>query len=126
MVTFIARLGMAVDGAQDGAAVVRLPFTSENVGYDDAVHEGALAALIDTTAALASWSLVGLNLQYKASTVGIHVTYHAPLTREDGVARAFTLRRNNEIFLNEVTVSGATSGNTVATGTVTYRIVVTE
>jgi len=35
-----------------------------------------------------------------------------------------TLRRDNEIFLNTVTVVGAASGQVVATGSVTYRIVV--
>jgi hypothetical protein len=34
------------------------------------------------------------------------------------------LRRNNEIFLNQVAVTGRTSGDVVAAGTVTYRIVV--
>jgi acyl-coenzyme A thioesterase PaaI-like protein len=85
-----------------------------------------LAALIDTTGALASWSIVGLNFSYKASTVGIHVNYHAPAQREEVIAHARTLRRNNEIFLNSVTVSGRDSGKVIATGSVTYRIVVPE
>jgi acyl-coenzyme A thioesterase PaaI-like protein len=71
-------------------------------------------------------SIVGLNLSYKASTVGIHVNYHAAAIGEDVVAQARTLRRNNEIFLNSVTVSGRSSGMVVATGSVTYRIVVSE
>jgi uncharacterized protein (TIGR00369 family) len=90
------------------------------------VHEGALAALIDTTGALASWSITGLNFAYKASTVGIHVNYHAPARREEVIADARTLRRNNEIFLNHVRVFGCTSGQLIASGSVTYRIVVTD
>jgi acyl-coenzyme A thioesterase PaaI-like protein len=66
---------------------------------------------------------VGIDLRYKASTVGIHVNYHAP-AREDVVAEAHTWRRNDEIFLNQVTVSEAASDRVVATGSVTYRIVV--
>jgi len=126
MVPFIARLGMQVDHANDGEAVLRMPFTTENADADDAVHEGALAALIDTTGALASWSITGLNFAFKASTVGIHVSHHARAVREEVVAHARTLRRMNEIFLNQVTVSGRDSGRVVATGAVTYRIVVTE
>jgi uncharacterized protein (TIGR00369 family) len=121
---FIARLGVEVQHANDGQAVLRMPFRTENADHGDMVHEGALAALIDTTGALASWSLVGLNLSYKASTVGIHVNYHAPARREEVIAHARTLRRNNEMFLNAVTVSGRTSAQVVATGSVTYRIVV--
>lgn len=125
-VPFIARLGMEVDHASDGVAVLRMPFSTENADADDAVHEGALAALIDTTGALASWSITGLNFAYKASTVGIHVSHHARARREELVAHARTLRRMNEIFLNQVTVSGRESGRVVATGSVTYRIVVTD
>jgi len=40
------------------------------------------------------------------------------------VAEARTWRRNDEIFLNQVTVGERDSGRVVATGTVTYRIVV--
>ena len=65
----------------------------------------------------------GLDLRYKASTVGIHVSYHAP-AHADVVAEARTWRRNDEIFLNQVTVGERDSGRVVATGTVTYRIVV--
>ena len=125
-VPFIARLGMEVDHASDGESVLRMPFKTENADADGAVHEGALAALIDTTGALASWSITGLNFAYKASTVGIHVSHHTRALREEVIAHARTLRRNNEIFLNQVTVSGRDSGRVVATGAVTYRIVVTD
>ena len=123
---FIAQLGIAVTHARDGEAVLIMPFAPANADVDDAVHEGALAALIDTTGALASWSIVGLNMSYKASTVGIHVNYHAPAVGQEVVAQARTLRRNNEIYLNQVTVSSRASGSIVATGSVTYRIVVND
>jgi len=123
---FIAQLGIGVTRAHGGEAVLYMPFNARNADHGHAVHEGALAALIDTTGALASWSIVGLNLSYKASTIGIHVNYHGPAVGEEVVAQARTQRRNNEIFLNSVTVSGRESGTVVATGTVTYRIVVTD
>jgi len=63
-------------------------------------------------------------MRFKASTVGIHVNYHTAAVEEAVVARARTLRRNNEIFLNHVTVSGRNSGTIIATGSVTYRIVI--
>jgi acyl-coenzyme A thioesterase PaaI-like protein len=73
---------------------------------------------------MASWSVVGLDLRYKASTVGIHVSYHRPASGEELVAEAWTRRRNDEIFLSDVTVRGAESGGVIAAGSVTYRIVV--
>jgi uncharacterized protein (TIGR00369 family) len=120
---YISRLGMTVDAAHGGEALLAMPFATDNADADGAVHEGALAALIDSTGALASWSIVGLDMRFKASTVGIHVNYHAP-AGGDVAAHARTLRRNNEIFLNQVTVADRRSGALVASGTVTYRIVV--
>jgi uncharacterized protein (TIGR00369 family) len=121
---FIARLGMVVTHARDGEAFMRMPFGDHVTDVDGAFHEGALAALIDTTGAMASWSITGLNFRYKASTVGIHVSFHARAEGEDVIAHARTLRRNDEVFLNHVTVSGAASHRVFATGSVTYRIVV--
>ncbi len=123
-VPFIARLGMVIDEMADGTATVRMPFREDNADGDGAVHEGALAALLDTTGAMASWSIVGLDLRHKASTVGVHLSYPGRAVREDVSASGRTLRRDNEIFLNTVTVVGAASGRVVATGSVTYRIVV--
>jgi uncharacterized protein (TIGR00369 family) len=121
---FISRLGMTVTHARDGEAFMRMPFAAHITDADGAIHEGALAALIDTTGAMASWSITGLNFRYKASTVGIHVSFHARAQGEDVIAQAQTLRRNDEIFLNHVRVSGIQSRRVFATGSVTYRIVV--
>lgn len=121
---FIARLGLAITHMHDGRARLVMPCRSETGDGEGATHPGALAALLDTTGAMASWSVVGLDLRYKASTVGITTSFHDTAGEEDVVAHARTLRRNDEIFLNTVTLVGRTSGRIVATGGVTYRIVV--
>jgi uncharacterized protein (TIGR00369 family) len=122
-VPFIKSLCMRIVRMVDGHAIIRMPLTDEKTDAGGALHEGALAALLDTTGAMASWSVVGIDFRYKASTVGIHVSYHLP-AREDVIAEARTWRRNDEIFLNQVTASEERSGRVVATGAVTYRIVV--
>jgi uncharacterized protein (TIGR00369 family) len=124
MSPFIAGLGMKVDAAHGGEAVLTMPFTPDHADADGATHEGALTALIDTSGALASWSLTGLDMSFKASTVGIHANYHAAACGEAVTAHARTLRRNNEIFLNQVVVGGRDRRVVIATGSVTYRIVV--
>lgn len=121
---FMARLGLAARVAQDGAAEVALPWHAANADAGGRLHEGAIAALADTTAAMASWSLVPLDPRNKASTVGLHVVLHAPARDEEVVAAARTLRRNNEIFQNVVEVQGTRSGRRIAIASVTYRIVV--
>jgi len=123
-VPFIARLGMRNERMQDGTARVRMPFLAANAATGDAVHEGALIALIDTSGALASWSLTGLDFRFKASTVAVHASFSDEARNEDVIALARTLRRKEEIFWNEVTVAGASSGKLVAHGGVVYRIVV--
>lgn len=120
---FMARLGISARLAREGAALVELPWRDGNADVTGALHGGAVAALIDTTGAMASWSLVPLDPRNKASTPAIHVTYHAAARGESVVAEARTLRRNDELFANAVTVRSG-SGALVATGTVLYRIVV--
>ncbi len=123
-VPFIGRLGMTPVHMAGGEAVLRMPFSDTFSDGNGAMHEGALAALLDTAGSMAAWSITGLDFTYKASTVGIHVNYHAPLRADEAVAHARTLRRNNEIFLNQVTISARASRQVVATGSVTYRIVI--
>jgi uncharacterized protein (TIGR00369 family) len=123
-VPFIAGRGMRITHMRDGRARVEMPWQDSNGTGDGAVHEGALAALLDTAGAMASWSVVGLDFRWKASTVGIHASFHAAARGEDVVASARVLRRTNESFLADVVVVAAASGHTVATGAVTYRIVV--
>jgi len=124
MSPFMARLDIAVEHAHGGAARLAMGCSDDKRDVDGAIHEGALAALIDSTGALAAWSVVGLDMRFKASTVGIHVNYHHRVPGAAVVAQARTLRRNNEIFLNEVAVTARDDGTRLATGSVTYRIVV--
>ncbi len=123
-VPFIARLGMLNERMQDGTARVRMPYVEANAAKGGAVHEGAMIALVDTSAAMASWSITGLDFSFKASTVAVHVNFCAEALSEDVVALARTLRRKEEIFWNEVSVVGLSSGTLVAHGDVVYRIVV--
>jgi uncharacterized protein (TIGR00369 family) len=125
-VPFMARLGLDITYMKEGRSRVEMPFRPEHADDGGALHEGALAALLDTTGAMASWSLTGIDFRYKASTVGIHVSYHGRAEGEGVEAVGRTLRRNNEIFLNHVTVSARRSGRLLATGSVTYRIVVPD
>jgi uncharacterized protein (TIGR00369 family) len=121
---FMARLGIEARHAPDGMARTSLPWREGNAGAAGALHGGAVAALIDTTGAMAAWSLVPLDPRNKASTPALHVTHHAPAAGEAVEAEACTLRRTDELFHNAVTVRGVESGRLIATGTVLYRIVV--
>jgi len=125
-VPFIAARGMRFVVMRDGVARIEMPWAEGHADHGGRVHEGAIAALVDTAGAMASWSIVGLNFSYKASTVAIHVSIHEPATSGDLVAHARVLSRDNESFLATVAVTDATGSRTVATGSVTYRIVIPD
>jgi uncharacterized protein (TIGR00369 family) len=120
---FIARLGIRVTHAGAGLARLTLPAGDATRAADGTVHEGALATLLDTAGATAAWSLVPLDPRVRASTIGIHVSLHAP-AQGDVAAEARVLHRRNEIVANRVTLGAG--GQVVATGAVTYRIVPPE
>lgn len=121
---FMAARGMRITLMHGGRAIVEMPCHDANADEHGAVHEGAVAALLDTAGAMSAWSVTGVDLRYKASTPAIHASFHAAAPRGEGVvAHARTLSRANESFLNAVTVYGAESGRAIATGSVTYRIV---
>ena len=122
---FMAARGMRITLMHGGRAIVEMPCREANADEGGAVHEGAIAALLDTAGAMASWSVTGVDLRYKASTPAIHLGCHAPAPPGEGVvAHARTLSRAGESFLNAVTVYGAGgSGRAIASGSVTYRIV---
>ncbi len=121
---YMRRLGLRVLHAHDGAAVLTLPWAEAIGDADRAAHEGAVAALIDTSGALASWSITGLDMRFKASTVAVHINFLARVPEADAIAHARTLRRDEEMFFNQVTVVARGSNAVLASGTVTYRIVV--
>jgi uncharacterized protein (TIGR00369 family) len=121
---FMARLGLEVVRVERGEAVVRLPWRATNADHDGMLDEGALAALADTTGAMASWSLVPLDGRNRASTPAVHANVHRAVRDESVLAEARTVARRDESFTNTVTLVGETSGTVVAHATVTYRIVV--
>lgn len=121
---FMAARGMNIALMHGGRAIVEMPFRDANADQGGVVHEGAIAALLDTAGAMASWSVTGVDLRYKASTPAIHLGFHAPAPRGEGVvAHARTLSRAGESFLSAVTVYAADSRRAIASGSVTYRIV---
>jgi uncharacterized protein (TIGR00369 family) len=123
---FIASLGTEILHMKGGESLLEIPGKAENLDHDGCLHEGALAAFLDTAGAMAAWSITGFQPTYKASTVGIHVNYHAALRAEPVTARARVQSRNQEIFLCTVTLYGKQSRRIAATGSVTYRIVVPD
>jgi uncharacterized protein (TIGR00369 family) len=116
---------LTIDHMKAGRAVLSMEPRPELLDASGSHHAGALAALVDTAGAMASWSLVPLG-NHKAMTPGIQVSYVAPSRGERVRALAENVRKHAESFSNRIEVVGAKSGRLVAQGLLTYRIVVGE
>lgn len=116
---------MSIDHMGDGRALLSMSAKPEAMGVDGSHHPGALAALLDSAGAMASWSMVPPGL-HKAMTPGIQVSFVGPSSGEPVVAMAQNLRKHAETFSNRVDLVTAQTGRPVAQGLLTYRIVVGE
>lgn len=116
---------MSIDHMAAGRARLTMPAKPDVMGADGSHHPGALAALLDSAGAMASWSMVAPGL-HKAMTPGIQVSFVGPSLGEPVVALAQNMRKHAESFSNRVELVASGSGRLVAQGLLTYRIVVGE
>lgn len=121
----ISKIGITARQMKDGVARLALTPRAENLDAAGRIHDGVVAALLDTCGALSAWSLVTPRRGLRASTVGIDVSFVNPAPDEELVARSVTTGRRREIFFNHVTVE-TSGGLRVAEGSVIYRIVIPE
>jgi uncharacterized protein (TIGR00369 family) len=123
-IPFMERVGVGVEHMAGGRSRLVLPWKPDNADEAGGVHEGAVLALLDTTGAMASWSLAGYG-PHKASTPSVQAQILAPPPQDDLVAWGRTAQRDGEIFWSDVEIAGASDRRIFARGTVIYRIVIT-
>jgi uncharacterized protein (TIGR00369 family) len=85
------------------------------------LHAGALASIVDIAAVAASWSLVPRREGARGSTIGMQVSYPSAVAAAV-VADAHVQQRSEELLFSTVHVTAAGSGQLVAMGQVTYRL----
>lgn len=118
---FVATLGLRLESATDGAATVRLPFNLSilNAGGPQVpIHGGAIAALIDTAACAAVWTMPETR---NSATVSMTVNYTGPGVASDLIAEAQVRRKGRRLASVSVEVRD-NSGALIADGLVTYKI----
>ena len=121
--SFTMRLGVMTATMAPGHSVMVLPARPELTDAGGAIHEGALASLVDSAGGAAAWLLEGLDPRKRAATIGMHLCYDRAPGDEDVVIEARTAWHAAGIYRNTVALTARTSGRPVATGSVTYRIV---
>ncbi len=121
-VPFMAKRSITVEHMAGGRSRITLPLSEANRDAGGGMHEGAVLALLDTTGAMASWAETGPG-RYKASTPAVQAQIIAPPPGSDLVGYGRVVRHDPPLFWSDVEIATAAEAETVARGTVLYRIV---
>lgn len=119
---FSVMLGLKIEYAIGGAAIVRMPFSLRilNEGGPRApIHGGAVAALIDVAACAAVWSMPETT---RTATISITVNYTGFAVDSDLIAHAKVKRTGKRIASISVEVLDAANA-LIADALVTYKII---
>ena len=114
-------LGLKIESAADGAALVRMPFDLRLLnegGRTAPIHGGAIASLADVAACAAVWSLAET---VRTATISITVNYTGFAVNSDLTARARVKRTGKRIASLSVEIADA-SDALIADALVTYKI----
>ncbi len=118
---FAAMLGLKIESAANGAALVRMPFDVRLLnegGRAAPIHGGAIASLADVAACAAVWTLAET---VRTATISITVNYTGFAVNSDLIARARVKRRGKRIASLSVEIADA-SDALIADALVTYKI----
>jgi uncharacterized protein (TIGR00369 family) len=118
---FSAMLGLKIISAENGVAVVRMPFSEKLLndgGPRVPIHGGAIASLADFAACAAVWSLAQTQ---RSATISVTLNYTGPGIQTDLVARAVVRRHGKRVASISVEIHDA-AGALVADALVTYKI----
>ena len=119
---FSAMLGLKIESAVSGMAIVRMPFSLRilNEGGPRApIHGGAVAALIDVAACAAVWSLPETT---RTATIALTLNYTGFAVNSDLIAHAKVKRAGKRIASISVEVLDAANA-LIADALVTYKII---
>jgi uncharacterized protein (TIGR00369 family) len=118
---YVHKLSMTVQHQSPGRVRLHMPCTAMHVDEQGQMHAGALASITDLAGTAAAWSLVPRRPGTRGATVGMHVSYTGTTT-DPVVADAHVQQRSEELFFSTVHVTSARTGELVALGEVTYRL----
>jgi uncharacterized protein (TIGR00369 family) len=118
---FSADLGLKIVSAENGEAVVRMPFSEKLLndgGPQVPIHGGAIASLADFAACAAVWSLAATQ---RSATISMTVNYTGPGIQSDLIARAVVRRGGKRVASINVEIRDR-SDALVADALITYKI----
>ena len=117
---FTHKLQITTVSHSPGSVRLVMPYRPAHSDEQGNMHPGAVAALLDTAGTYASWSMVQRQ-GTRGATVGMQLSY-PDVGQTDVVAEAHVERRAEEVFFSLVQVRAVSTGNLVAMGNVSYRL----
>ena len=118
---YVRKLDISPLHQSPGRVRLHMPCTAMHVDERGQLHAGALASIVDIAAVAASWSLVPRREGARGSTIGMQVNYPSGAAAAV-VADAHVQQRSEELLFSTVHVTTAVSGQLVAMGQVSYRL----
>ena len=118
---YVAKLGIAPLHREPGRVRLAMPLAPERLDERGALHAGALASVVDIAAVAASWSLVTRRPGARGSTISMQVSFPGAAA-DAAVADAHVHQRAEELLFSTVHVTAASSGQLLALGQVSYRL----
>src|SRR5262245_57345482 len=119
---YVHKLGITPLHQSPGRVRLHMPCTAMHRDERGHLHAGALASIADIAAVAASWSLVPRREGARGSTIGMQLSFPCAATTPV-VADAHVQQRSEELLFSTVHVTIAESGQLVALGQVSYRLV---
>lgn len=117
---WVLDLGLTVESASEGTAVLRLPFSDRLVRVGGTLCGQALMSAADTAMVIA---LAGTFGGFKPmTTVSQNVTFMRPIAGQDALVEARVIRAGKTLAFGEITIRGANDNKTAAHATTTYAI----
>ena len=110
-------LGFEVESVHDGKAIFRLNVQPNHKQIHDVVHGGILAALADTTAAIAAYTVVPLGVEL--ATLELKINYLEPVPGGTVRSEARVLRNGRNFIVTECEIFNE-SGSMAAKALLTF------
>jgi len=112
-----ALLGFDVESVHDGRAIFRLDVRPKHKQIHDVVHGGILAALADTTAAIAAYTVIPQGVEI--ATLELKINYLEPVPGGRVLADAKVLRKGRNFIVVECEIFNE-SGSMAAKSLMTF------
>ena len=112
-------LGMRIDEAEGGRAVLTMPFKVRLAQGKGLMHGGAVTALADTAVAMAIKSILPDDTHF--ATTDLALKFHAPVRGGTVRAEARIIAKDDRLITGEAVVYDD-QGNKVATFTSAFRV----